>query len=426
VPGAGWGSGYLWWFWHRQGRRARRALVVSSVLLAAVGLAGTGMAAVSLARGLLPGKAGNTAAVQSKQVQGLPPKTVVSLTFDDAYKNQWRYAVPLLRSHHMNATFYVITADSDGPYQCCMSWSQLRTLQGEGNDIGSHTIDHPNLTTLTAARITREVCGSRQDMLRNGIGDPESFAYPFGSYNATAERVVARCGFTIARQGGGISSSATTPGPPWAETLPPKHPEAVRTIAVDGASPIQLSDLENYVTEAAAHGGGWLPITFHDVCDAYAPDYVHCMSTYGPIQDTVLGQFLNWLHGAGHTGGAPAGVVVQTMRWAMNTVDRPDTTSPSTRALCDNSPCQAAAHHGPVSVSLRGADPGGVGVAKTYYTTDRSTPNTSSGVYQMPLLLKDSETIKFFSVDNAGNTEHVKTVTVKVGSPSNPGTSAAG
>jgi peptidoglycan/xylan/chitin deacetylase (PgdA/CDA1 family) len=409
------GKNLQWWFWHRQGRRARLAIAVSSVLLAAAGLAGAGLAAVPLARTMLSGNAGNTPAVQAKQVQGPSPRTVVSLTFDDAYQNQWRYAVPLLRSHHMNGTFYVITADSDGPYPCCMSWAQLRTLQAEGDDIGSHTVSHPNLTTLTAARITQEVCESRRDMVRNGIDNPESFAYPYGSYDPADERIVARCGFTIARQGGGISSSSTRPEPPWAEILPPKDPEAVRTIAVDGASPIQLPDLENFVTQAVAHGGGWLPITFHDVCDVNASDYGHCMSSYGAISDMVLGQFLDWLRGAGHSGGAPAGVVVQTMRWAVSTVNGPDTTAPSTRALCDGSLCQASADRRPVSVSLQAADPGGTGVAKTYYTTDGSIPNTSSGMYQTPLILAHSETIKFFAVDNAGNTEKVKTVTVKDG-----------
>ena len=263
--------------------------------------------------------AGNAEQAQSQQVQLQPYKTVVSLTFDDAYENQWLYARPLLRSHNMNATIYPITSDSDVPYQCCMSWAQLRTMQGEGDDIGSHTIDHPNLTdpTLTTAQITQEICGSRQDMLNNGIQAPVSFAYPFGSYNSTVESIVQQCGFTNARQGGGISSSNTTPGPPWAETLPPRDPFAVRTIAVDGSSAMQLSDLESFVAAAAAHGGGWLPLTFHDVCDQAASDWSNCTSTYGPIQDTVLGQFLDWLQNAGQPGGAPAGVTVQTMRQAM-------------------------------------------------------------------------------------------------------------
>jgi len=259
--------------------------------------------------------AGNAEQVNTQQIQ---TDTVVSLTFDDQYQNQWRYSVPLLQSHSMTATYYVITSDSDPPFSCCMSWSELQTLQSQGNDIGSQTIDHPNLTTLTPDQVTQEVCGSRQDMLNNGITNPVSFAYPFGASNSTVESLVQQCGFTVSRAGGGISNSSTTPGPPWIETLPPKDPEAVRTIAVDGASPITLSDLEAFVTAASAHGGGWLPITFHNVCDQGASDFSSCMSSYGPIQDTVLGQFLDWLQNAGQPGGAPAGVIVKTMSDAMN------------------------------------------------------------------------------------------------------------
>lgn len=303
--------------WNTPGSRRRRLLIALPALLLAAACLTIAGVAVSLAQHK-PG----AAAAQPRHAQGQSHTTVVSLTFDDAYEDQWRYAVPLLRSHHMNGTFYVITADSDGPYPCCMSWAQLRALQSEGDDVGSHTIDHPNLTKINAVRIRQEVCGSRQDMLKNGIRDPRSFAYPFGSFNAASERIVLRCGFTIDRQGGGISSSGTTPGPPWAETLPPKDPGAIRTIAVDGASPIRLADLEKFVTQAAAHGGDWLPITFHDVCDPYAADYIHCMSTYGAVDDTVLGQFLNWLQRAGHPGGPPAGVVVRSMRQAMNSAHR--------------------------------------------------------------------------------------------------------
>jgi hypothetical protein len=74
-----------------------------------------------------------------------------------------------------------------------------------------------------------------------------------------------------------------------------------------------------------------------------------------------------------------------------------------------------AAYSGPVNLSLSAADPGGVGVAKTYWTADGSTPSTSSGVYQTPLSIGETETIKYFSVDNAGNREKVKTITVRVG-----------
>jgi peptidoglycan/xylan/chitin deacetylase (PgdA/CDA1 family) len=384
-------------------------------ILLATAIVLVGLIAIPLVRTMLAGKAASTVATQSKTVQRPDAATTVSLTFDDAYENQWSYAVPLLRSHHMSATFYVITADSDGPFPCCMSWAQLRILQGEGDDVGSHTVSHARLTQLTPARIRRQICASRQDMLRSGIDDPVSFAYPFGSFSVVDERIVAECGFTNARQGGGISSSNTTPGVPWAETFPPKDARAIRTIAPDGALPIQLPVLERYVVGAADHGGGWLPITFHDVCDVNADDFIHCMSTYGAVQERVLRRFLDWLGRAGQPGGAPAGVVVRTMRWAADTVRRPDTTSPTTTVLCDGSPCHAF-YRGRVTVALSAADPGGVGVAKTYYfTADGTTPTRSSSVYQIPFIVRRTETIKFFSVDNAGNRERVKTITVRIG-----------
>lgn len=390
----------------RPGSRPGRALALLSA-----GIVVAGVVAVLLVRALTPGTA---AAARPGHGQRTASVTTVTLTFDDAYQDQWLYGVPLLRSHHMTGTFYVITSDSDGPYPCCMSWAQLRTLQGEGDDIGSHTVHHADLPKVAAAKAVQEVCASRQDMMKHGIDDPVSFAYPFGSFTPANEKVVRQCGFTNARQGGGISSSNTKPGAPWQETLPPKDPEAVRTIAPNGTSPIQLRTLERYVAGAATHGGGWLPITFHDVCDPNAADFIHCMSTYGAIQDTVLGLFLNWLSHAGQPGGAPAGVIVRTMRWASNTARGPDKTAPATTISCNHARCQGP-YQGPVTVSLPAADPGGVGVARTYYTFGGSAPTTSSSVYELPFVLHKTRTIRYFSVDNAGNREKTKSVTIRIG-----------
>ena len=216
----------------------------------------------------------------------------------------------------MSATFYVITADSNR--RCCMSWAQLRALQDQGDDVGSYTVSHQDLTQLQEPEIANEICGSRQDMITRGIYDPASFAYPFGTYNSTVEDIVKGCGFTNASQGGGVSRSNTMPSPPYTESLPPRDPYAVRTIAGNGASPIQLLDLRSFVIAAARHGGAWLPITFHNVCNARSADYAPCMSSYGPIQDIVLAEFLTWLQASGHPSGAPAGVVVRTMQQAVS------------------------------------------------------------------------------------------------------------
>jgi peptidoglycan/xylan/chitin deacetylase (PgdA/CDA1 family) len=258
---------------------------------------------------------GNTEPVVTQQVQ---VDTVVSLTFDDQWEDEYLYGQPYMNQYGFLGTYYVITSDSDNNYNCCMTWSQLDQLEAQGNDVGGQTIDHPDLTTLTQAEMQEELCGSRQDMINNGIPDPVSMAYPYGDYNTTVEQVAGQCGWLTARVGGGISNSNTVPTAPYIETVPPPVPLALTTIAVDGAADENLADLESFVDAASAHGGGWLPITFHDVCDANASDYSTCMSQYGSVQDTIFGQFLAWLAAAGQPGGAPAGVVVQDVCQVMN------------------------------------------------------------------------------------------------------------
>jgi hypothetical protein len=62
----------------------------------------------------------------------------------------------------------------------------------------------------------------------------------------------------------------------------------------------------------------------------------------------------------------------------------------------------------PQSVTLTCTDTNS-GCAATYYTTDGSIPTTLSSVYTTAILISANTTLKFFSRDNAGNSEAVQT-----------------
>ena len=80
-----------------------------------------------------------------------------------------------------------------------------------------------------------------------------------------------------------------------------------------------------------------------------------------------------------------------------------DTTAPTTSA----SPA-AGTYNKAQSVTLSCDDVGGSGCATTYYTTNGDEPTKSSAQYSIPIDINTTTTIKFFSVDNAGNQEIVK------------------
>lgn len=373
--------------------------------------------------------AGNAEQVDSQTINFA---VVVSLTFDDGIENQYTLGfLHALQPHHVNGTFFINTGNTNN-IDSAMTSQQLTALNDAGNEIGGHTLSEDNLKGCTDQQTcVNDVCQDQQNLTSYGFY-PTSFAYPFGAYDSNAESIVGNCGYNAGRAAGGIDISGPGQGPVYAETIPPKDPLAIRTVynAPTGnppnVPPLQLSDMQAAVNGAAANGGGWVIFTFHQICDQTLDpsNYSECIADWGPAELSTLNSLLDWLQNAGQPGGAPAGTVMKTMSQVIN---GPDTKAPITALECDGSPCRSSTYNGSTTVSLFPKDPGGSGIAATYYTTDGSTPTTSSPTWQdQPFTINSNTTFKFFSVDNAGNTEPVETLTVQVQPNPDPVIGSAG
>jgi peptidoglycan/xylan/chitin deacetylase (PgdA/CDA1 family) len=368
--------------------------------------------------------AGNVEQVESQTILFT---IVVSITFDDGDLSQ--YAVGFvhgLQPHNLHATFYNVSSYT-GVNAGAMTWSDLTTLYNNGDEIGGHTVDHIDLTSssYTLQQKTAEVCNDRQTLIQHGL-DPVSFAYPFGAYNTGAEQIVQGCGYASGRATGGLDTAGAGAGPVYAETMPPKDPYATRTEYnyLVGA-PLTLAYLQSAITAAAQNGGGWVPLVLHEICSqTYDPaDYNTCTGTYAATELATFNSFLDWLQNAGQPNGAPAGTVVKTIR---QVITGPDVTAPTTTISCDGAPCQASTYNGSTTVALSATDAGGSGMKATYYTTDGSTPTTSSPVYTSPWTIAQNTTVQFFSVDNAGNVEAAHSQQIQVAPNPDPIIGSAG
>ncbi|MDQ0031463.1 peptidoglycan/xylan/chitin deacetylase (PgdA/CDA1 family) [Arthrobacter bambusae] len=222
-----------------------------------------------------------------------PNNTVVSLTFDDGFASVEAAGTALAR-HNMHGTFYIPTGLVDQPGR--LTWTQIDALQAAGNEIGGHTVNHWHLDKLDQPEQARQICDDRVALAAHGLR-VTSFAYPFDGFKAETETIVKNCGYNSARSEGGFVGSCESVCP-YAESSPADDPYKVRT-----ASPVvtttRLSDIEQQITDAATHGGGWVPLVFHDVCDACSDMAI------SPADFETL---LNWIQSK-----AGSGMAVQTV-----------------------------------------------------------------------------------------------------------------
>lgn len=137
--------------------------------------------------------AGGMKAIDIRRIDDLPAKAnSVVITFDDALQNFSENAVPVLEGLKIPATVFVVTdvlgskpgwaEGYYGPDERIMSEEALGKLP-DLITVGSHTLTHPDLTTVSLESAAIELKLSRQKLetlLRRPI---PLFSFPHGAYN---------------------------------------------------------------------------------------------------------------------------------------------------------------------------------------------------------------------------------------------------
>ena len=125
-------------------------------------------------------------------------RSYAAITFDDGFRSVLENAVPELLSRGFPATIFVpvdcLGRQPDWETQSevddqVMTGEELRSLP-ELIELGSHSLSHPHLTEIDAARLRDELTVSRQK-LGELVGSRVSLlAFPYGDYD---DRVVDAC-----------------------------------------------------------------------------------------------------------------------------------------------------------------------------------------------------------------------------------------
>ncbi len=129
-----------------------------------------------------------------KQGAELPPKPII-LTFDDGSGTTYTNALPIMQKYNFIGTAFIVTNYIGIPNY--MTVDQIRELYAAGWEIGSHGLNHTNLTE-NPARQMDEIVESRR-RLESLLGLPVmSFAYPFGAYDRDSVSYAHSAGYIAA------------------------------------------------------------------------------------------------------------------------------------------------------------------------------------------------------------------------------------
>lgn len=178
--------------------------------------------------------------VPLKDILNSDEKKSVALTFDDGYLNNAEHAYPILKKYGIPATVFVtydfiekdiftwwdrlehagkghmafrlkhlvpeeiekkvkdetgLLANSPKPTKYSfMNWQQAKKIM-DVFEIGSHTLTHPILTTISLKKAQHEILDSKR-RIEKKIGKPvHLFAYPNGNYNDKLGGIVKKSGY---------------------------------------------------------------------------------------------------------------------------------------------------------------------------------------------------------------------------------------
>jgi len=175
------------------------------------------------------------------------------MTFDDGLESQYTSAFPVLQQDGLPGTFYLVSSivNSGSNY---LNTAQGKQLQAAGEELGSHTVTHRNLTTLSPAEVTAELANSKAT-LESLFGPIHSLAYPYGAVNAAVAAEAAKYYASARTTTGGVNVRGSY------------DPLQLRMRYV--TSDVTAATVAGWMQEAK-QAGGWTILVYHGI--AYDSD----------------------------------------------------------------------------------------------------------------------------------------------------------
>jgi peptidoglycan/xylan/chitin deacetylase (PgdA/CDA1 family) len=133
---------------------------------------------------------------------------MAAITFDDGYADFYINAYPILKHYGYPSTVYVVSglvgksniwdSKSETHLKPIMDWTTIVKISENNVQIGSHTMSHPELTTLADNMLDQELIGAKKK-IESQINHPvDHFCYPYGDCDERIKAAVGKAGYRFA------------------------------------------------------------------------------------------------------------------------------------------------------------------------------------------------------------------------------------
>ncbi len=230
-------------------------------------------------------------------------KAAFSFTFDDGYISQYMYANPILKSFGFYATYFAITSvvtDTLPIIYRYDTWPHIRELAAEGNEIGAHSVTHPDLTTLpvgnenTPGTITYELYQSKKKIEEEIPGQKcISLAYPYCTYNNDIKTVAHRY-YQAARTCGNDTNPVNIYGMDWysVSSSDVLFDQPRKTLSDDQD---EFSSYTNMLQNKLIPNGKWTVFLAHEVLPFSQISSGAADAFYYPVSTEWLTELCQWI-----------------------------------------------------------------------------------------------------------------------------------
>jgi peptidoglycan/xylan/chitin deacetylase (PgdA/CDA1 family) len=144
-------------------------------------------------------------AVNLMNLNKLDDGKYIVITFDDGYRDFFTEAYPILRKYNFTATVFIVTGHVGKLFKdkSCLTWDEIKFLNKNNVDFGSHTIHHPMLYSLGFKQIEYELLESKNIIEENLNSKISSFSYPFAfpqqdkNFVEKLKEILLKCNYKI-------------------------------------------------------------------------------------------------------------------------------------------------------------------------------------------------------------------------------------